>query len=146
MRRFLKPVLVTIGAASAAFLIANPGSPINAAPAARAKTITICTPEEQPEETANANIVTLPTIPLPAISLPQLPCIPLPQLPSLHELLPQLPPVTLPSLPNFQLPNLPNPLIPPIPAIGFPGFPDCSNQEVGQSVFQFEPCPNGPTD
>ena len=131
MRRFFKPVLVTVGAAAAAFIIANPGAPLNPTPAkSTAKTFCRSTDESVRKPKANAPVLpTLPTIPVPV--LPTIPCIPAPTLPTVTLPTVTLPTVTLPTvtLPTVTLPTI---VIPPIPAIGFPGYPDPCN--LGQAA------------
>ncbi len=130
MRRFFKPVLVTVGAAAAAFIIANPGAPLNPTPA-KSTAKTFCpTPAAAAKPKANLSLPTLPTIPVPV--LPTIPCIPAPTLPSVTLPTVTLPTVTLPTvtLPTVTLPTI---VIPPIPAIGFPGYPE-PDPCVGQSA------------
>ena len=124
MRRFLKPVLVTLGAASAAFLIASGAAPFNGAAAKSVKAKTFCsTTSTFNDDSASArfipNLPTLPSIPRPNFSIP---CIPVPTLPNVTLPTVTLPTVTLPTvtLPTVTLPTI---VIPPIPAIGFPGYP-----------------------
>jgi hypothetical protein len=134
MRRFIKPVLVTVGAAAAAFIIASSAAPFNGTPA-KAKAKTFCSTSTTFNDTAKTKLTegpTLPTLPpLPTITLPTvtlppitIPCIPLPTLPTVT-----LPTVTLPvvTLPTVTLPpiTIPPITIPPLPEFpGIPGFPN----------------------
>lgn len=116
MRRFIKPALVTLGAAAAAFAVVSQTAVFNPAPAAKASTF--CAPE------SDARIInpvpfdiTFPTLPtIPPIEA-EIPCVPLPTIPSIPAptvLLPTIPPVSLPTLEEI-LANIPREIDVPIP-------------------------------
>ena len=112
MRRFLKPALVTLGAAAAAFVLVNSAS-FNAAPAARTKTFCQTEPATKIVQTTLVpiNLPTLPTIP--SVQIPEIPCIPVPTVPTLPTIptisVPTIPPISVPTIPQITLPTIPLP-------------------------------------
>lgn len=94
MRRFLKPAIVVVAAAGAAFAVAANTSPFSAAPAAESKTIEICEPEQQ-----NPSTIDLPEIEIPEIEIPEIDTPTLPDIPDLAEALDvELPCLNVPDL------------------------------------------------
>lgn len=110
MRRFLKPVLVTVGAVAATFMVVNSAT-FNAAPAAKAKTF--CQVERNNASIVSTTLVPieLPTLPtIPPISTPTIPCITLPTVST---------PTSVP-FPNISVPEFPTPSIPTLPDVTLP--------------------------